>query len=106
MDSTTSSASRSSGSSTVSRKKNKDTHNPDSPDFWDKFIDIKMANPDTVGEVQIISWLMVNTIAGADTTTITIRSTFYFSLKQPSVWKRLTNEIHEDGLEIEEVASY
>ncbi|RYP80987.1 hypothetical protein DL770_006032 [Monosporascus sp. CRB-9-2] len=73
--------------------KDKDTHGPDPPDFLDKFIEEKEADPDNVDDAQIISWLMVNMIAGADTTAITIRSALYFSLKQPRVWKRLTEEI-------------
>lgn len=75
----------------------KDYHDPESPDFLDKFIEAKNANPDTVPDEQIVSWLMVNMIAGADTTAITIRSALYFSLKKPAVWERLTREILAEG---------
>lgn len=73
--------------------KDKDTHDPSTPDYLDKFIEAKKADPDFVDDAQIISWLMVNMIAGADTTAITIRSAIYFSLRNPRVWARLTEEI-------------
>ena len=38
----------------------KDTHDPEQPDFLDKFIDAKNANPETVDDAQIVSWLMIN----------------------------------------------
>ncbi|KAJ3546966.1 hypothetical protein NM208_g1739 [Fusarium decemcellulare] len=75
----------------------KEYHNPETPDFLDKFIEAKNANPDNVDDAQIVSWLMVNMIAGADTTAITIRSSLYFGLKHPRVWKRLTDEILAAG---------
>lgn len=73
--------------------KDKDTHDPNTPDFLDKFIEAKKADPDNVDDGQIVSWLMVNMIAGADTTAITIRSALYYSLKHPRVWKKLTEEV-------------
>lgn len=75
------------------QNKDKDVHDPETPDFLDKFIEAKKADADNVNDAQIISWLMVNMIAGADTTAIAIRSALYYSLKQPRVWKRLTGEI-------------
>ncbi|KAI6778147.1 uncharacterized protein J7T54_007193 [Emericellopsis cladophorae] len=77
--------------------KDKDTHDQDTPDFLDKFIEAKKADPDNVDDAQIVSWLMVNMIAGADTTAITIRSALYYSLKHPRVWKRLTDEVLAAG---------
>jgi hypothetical protein len=38
----------------------KDIHDPSQPDFLDRFIDAKNANPDTVDDGQVISWLMIN----------------------------------------------
>ncbi|CAG1960374.1 unnamed protein product [Fusarium graminearum] len=77
----------------------KENHDPAHPDFLDKFIEIKNSKPDEADDAQIISWLMVNMIAGADTTAITIRSVLYFSLKHPRVWKRLTEEILRAGFQ-------
>ncbi|KAM9885342.1 hypothetical protein VDGL01_00425 [Verticillium dahliae] len=71
----------------------KEYHNPDIPDFLDRFIAAKNDDPENVSDPQIISWLMVNMIAGSDTTAITIRSALYFSLSNPKVWSRLNDEI-------------
>jgi cytochrome P450 len=68
-------------------------HDPQQPDFLDKFIEVKNAKPDETDDAQIVSWLMINMIAGADTTAITIRSCLYFGLKHPRVWQRLTEEV-------------
>ena len=76
----------------------KDYHDPSKPDFLDRFIEVKNANPDTVNDPQIISWLMINMIAGADTTAITIRSALYYSLRTPGVWTRLRSELAAAGL--------
>lgn len=73
--------------------KDKDYHDPETPDFLDKFIDAKNDDPDNVDDAQIISWLMVNMIAGADTTAILIRSALYYSLQHPDVWAKLTAEV-------------
>lgn len=79
--------------------KDKDVHDSNTPDFLDKFIEAKKADPDNVDDGQIISWLMVNMIAGADTTAITIRSAIYYSLRNPRVWARLTEEIQASTLD-------
>ena len=50
--------------------KDKEWHDPEVPDFLDKFIEAKNANPDEVSDPQIISWLMVNMIAGSDVSTL------------------------------------
>jgi cytochrome P450 len=36
---------------------------------------------------------MINMIAGADTTAITMRAVFYYGLKNPEVWARLEGEV-------------
>ncbi|OTB01036.1 hypothetical protein M426DRAFT_75440 [Hypoxylon sp. CI-4A] len=71
----------------------KETHDDNNPDFLDKFLEAKANDPDTINDAQIISWLMNNMIAGADTTTNTIKSVLYHSLKHPHAWKKLSTEI-------------
>lgn len=44
----------------------KEYHDPEVPDFLDHFIAAKEADPENVSDPQIISWLMVNMIAGSD----------------------------------------
>ncbi|GFF61337.1 pisatin demethylase [Aspergillus udagawae] len=79
----------------VDRLQGKDTayHDPAKPDFLDKFIEAKSIFPDVVDDAQIISYLMINMIAGADTTAITLNAALYFALKNPAVWKRLQDEV-------------
>jgi cytochrome P450 len=79
----------------VDRLQGKDTayHDPAKPDFLDKFIEAKSTFPDVVDDAQIISYLMINMIAGADTTAITLNAALYFALKNPAVWKRLQDEV-------------
>jgi len=73
-------------------------HSPSQPDYLDKFIEAKAANPDTVDDNQIVSWLMINMLAGADTTSIILRSALYYSLKNPRVWNKLRHELASAGL--------
>ncbi|KAJ5973116.1 uncharacterized protein N7479_003034 [Penicillium vulpinum] len=79
----------------MDRLQNKDTdyHDPSKPDYLDKFIEAKEKFPDLVDDMQIISYLMINMIAGADTAGVTINAALYFSLKHPQVWERLRTEI-------------
>lgn len=73
-------------------------HDPGKPDFLDGFIEAKHAHPEEVDDAQIISWLMVNLIAGADTTAATLKSAFYFCLRDQRIWKRLSQEIRATNL--------
>jgi cytochrome P450 len=66
---------------------------PGNPDFLDRFVDAKGRFPDIVSEPQIISYLMINMIAGADTTSITINAALYYSLKDARIWERLRSEV-------------
>ncbi|KAJ5505162.1 hypothetical protein N7463_008036 [Penicillium fimorum] len=79
----------------IDRVQNKDTdyHDPSKPDFMDKFIEAKEKSPEVVDDMQIISYLLINMIAGADTTGVTINAALYFSLKHSHVWERLRREI-------------
>lgn len=71
-------------------------HDPSKPDFLDKFIEAKETHPDVVNDGQIVSYLMINMLAGADTTAITIRAVLYYSLRNPQVWSRLQKDIGEE----------
>ncbi|KAH6641299.1 cytochrome P450 [Chaetomium tenue] len=55
---------------------------PPQPDYLDRFIEAKSANP-TISDGQIVGWLMINMLAGADTTAISIRSAIYHALRTP-----------------------
>ena len=75
------------------RGTDKDMHDPSHPDFLDMFMEAKKTSLDTVSNDQIVSWLMINMLAGADTTALTIRSAIYFCLKHPRAWERLRAEL-------------
>ena len=68
-------------------------NSPNEPDFLDNFIQAKSEYPKIVDDTQVISYLMINMIAGADTTAITLTMILYFLLKNPEVWKCLQDEI-------------
>ncbi|KAM7195564.1 Pisatin demethylase [Naviculisporaceae sp. PSN 640] len=53
------------------------------PDFLQYFIESKESHPEIVDEGKIIGYLLLNLIAGADTTAITLRALFYYALKRP-----------------------
>ncbi|KAI3320760.1 cytochrome P450 [Xylariaceae sp. AK1471] len=70
-----------------------DKHDPGKPDFLDRYIEAKAENPDVVDDARLLSYLLVNMAAGADTTAVTLRTIFYLCLKHPMVWARLQDEI-------------
>ncbi|KAH6689886.1 pisatin demethylase [Plectosphaerella plurivora] len=70
-----------------------DTHDDTKPDFLDKFIQAKTEHPDVVDDTQIISYLAINMLAGADTTAISIKAVLYYVLRSPHAQQRLEDEI-------------
>ncbi|KAK7750013.1 hypothetical protein SLS62_008005 [Diatrype stigma] len=77
----------------IQRYNGEDKHDPAKPDFMDRFIKAKEEHPDSIDDNSITTYLLINMGAGADTTTVVLRSVFYLSLKQPSVWARLQAEV-------------
>ncbi|KAM0328616.1 hypothetical protein ACHAQA_005027 [Verticillium albo-atrum] len=69
------------------------THDDTKPDFLDKFIQAKNDYPDVVDARQIVSYLAINMLAGADTTAITIKAALYYVLRTPGVRERLEKEL-------------
>jgi cytochrome P450 len=79
------------------------SHSPSQPDYLDRFLEIKAAGAGDsaafpVDDNRVVSWIMVNLGAGADTTAISIRSALYYSLRTPGVWARLRAELASAGL--------
>lgn len=70
-----------------------DTHDDAKPDFLDKFIQAKGDFPDVVDETQIISYLAINMLAGADTTAISIKAVLYYVLRTPHAQRKLEEEL-------------
>ena len=57
------------------------------------FIESKSTHPEIVDEGKIIGYLLLNLIARADTTAITMRALFYYALKYPRVFNKLQDEV-------------
>ncbi|KAK7942479.1 Cytochrome P450 monooxygenase vrtE [Apiospora aurea] len=78
----------------IARLQGKDANfDPNVPDFLQHFIDTKQTNPDLVDDGIIMGYLLVNLLAGADTTAITIRAIFYYALHEPRAYRKLEEEI-------------
>lgn len=69
---------------------NADGHDPEKDiDFLDCYVQAQQAHPEVVDTPMIVSYMLVNLAAGADTTAATLRSVFYLSLRNPRVWNTL-----------------
>ncbi|KAK4171504.1 putative cytochrome P450 E-class, group I [Triangularia setosa] len=85
--------------SLISRMQGQDKNfNEKAPDYLQHFIESKSIHPEIVHDGMVFGYLLVNLIAGADTTAITIRAIFYYALKNPSIYSRLINEIRSAGV--------
>lgn len=82
----------------TARLTGEDKHDPSIPDFLDKFLEAKKTHPDTVDDNMVVGYLLINMIAGADTTAITLRSIVYYTLKNPRVHRKLKEELDRAGL--------
>ncbi|KAJ9229416.1 hypothetical protein DTO169E5_8872 [Paecilomyces variotii] len=80
------------------RRSGSKCHSASNPDFLDKFLEEQKKHPDTVDDGRVVSYLLINMIAGADTTAITLRSVFYYILKNPQVYRQLQEEIDASKL--------
>ncbi|KAI0390458.1 cytochrome P450 [Xylariaceae sp. FL0594] len=78
----------------IRRFTGEDGHDPGGkPDFLDRYIEAKAAHPDVVDDARLLSYLLVNMAAGADTTAVTLRTVFFLCLRHPDVWRRLEREV-------------
>lgn len=82
----------------IARQKGTDGKSADQRDMLDDFLELKRSNPDMVNDNTVIGYMLLNILAGADTTSITIRSIIYFTLKNPRVYKKLQQEIDNANL--------
>ncbi|KAI0007981.1 cytochrome P450 [Xylariaceae sp. FL0662B] len=79
---------------------------PSRPDFLQSFIESKASHPDVVDDPTIMGYMLLNLIAGADTTTSTMHALFYHSLRIPRVWRRLNEEILAAGIDASHPVAY
>jgi len=64
----------------------------------DGFLEMKKVNPETMNDNTIIGALLVNILAGADTTAILLRAVVYYTLKNPKVYTKLLEELENANL--------
>lgn len=67
-------------------------------DFLDKFLEAKATTPDLVNDDLVVNFLLINVLAGSDTTAITLGAAIYYLLKTPAALARLTKELTETKL--------
>jgi cytochrome P450 len=65
----------------------------------DKYVGLKEKYPE-IDDVQLVNWLMLNILAGGDTTSATMRAVVYFLAKTPAAYEKLVNELDEVDLEL------
>lgn len=91
----------------AARVQSRDPHyDPATPDYLQHFLDTKARHPDSVDDGTIMGYLLVNLLAGADTTAIEIRAVFYFCLKHPAEYRRLAEEVRAAGFDAGAPVSY
>ncbi|KAG9259119.1 cytochrome P450 [Emericellopsis atlantica] len=67
-------------------------------DFLDNFLEAKETHPDIVSDNEVVSYLMMNVLAGADTTAIEIKSITWHLLSNPEAHKKLVSELSSVAL--------
>ncbi|KAI0595398.1 cytochrome P450 [Biscogniauxia sp. FL1348] len=67
-------------------------------DFLGRFLEAKQQYPDVVGDNEVIGYLLLNMLAGADTTAITQKAIIYFVLRNPQVYQKLRAELDAANL--------
>ncbi|EFX04226.1 benzoate 4-monooxygenase cytochrome p450 [Grosmannia clavigera kw1407] len=87
-------------------KEDLDSKEVETRDFLDHFIEAKKMAPDSVDENLIMCSLLVNLIAGADTTATTLRAIFHFLMTNPHTLKKLEQEVLAANFEPEGVVPY
>lgn len=64
-------------------------------DMLDDFLSVKAADPGVMDDNGVVSALMINIVAGSDTTAILVRAIIYYVLKNPIVKERLQRELED-----------
>jgi cytochrome P450 len=64
----------------------------------DKYVQLKETYPDMVNDTQIINWLMLNILAGGDTSSATNGAILYYLAKSPSASTKLVAELQAASL--------
>lgn len=81
----------------MARQQGTDGKDKEQRDMLDGFIELKNKNPD-MNDMGVVELLLINMLAGADTTGILLRAIVYYVLKNPNVLRKLRQEIDSAGL--------
>ncbi|KAJ8062931.1 hypothetical protein OCU04_008178 [Sclerotinia nivalis] len=82
----------------MARQQGTDGKSTDRKDMLDSFIELKNTSPELMNDNAIVGCLLLNVLAGADTTAIVSRSIVYFTLKNPRVYRKLVQELDSANL--------
>ena len=64
----------------------------------DKYLRLKEQYPDIVNDAQVVNWLMLNILAGGDTTSATMRAAVYHLSKNGEAYDKFTTELDSANL--------
>ncbi|KAF2465305.1 cytochrome P450 [Lindgomyces ingoldianus] len=78
------------------RDQNREEHKEN--DFMNGFLEAKNQYPELVSDNEVIGYLMLNILGGADTTAIVLKAIFYWILKNPGVKAKLVAELRSAKL--------
>lgn len=67
-------------------------------DFVNGFLAAKEAHPNLVGDNEVIGYMILNILGGADTLAICTKATFYHLLKSPASKAKLVQELRDANL--------
>ncbi|KAF2623175.1 cytochrome P450 [Macroventuria anomochaeta] len=70
----------------------------DKKDFVNGFLAAKKEYPDLVSDNEVVGYMILNILGGADTLAICTKATFYYLLKFPSAKAKLVAELHSANL--------
>lgn len=68
------------------------------PDMLDRLLGVKESNPEMMNDQVVIGALLVNVLAGSDTSAILLKSIIYYTLKNTKVYQRLQEELDKADL--------
>lgn len=70
----------------------------DKKDFVNGFLAAKQEYPNLVGDNEVIGYMILNILGGADTLAICTKATFYYLLKSPAAKAKLVQELRDAKL--------
>ncbi|KAK4464411.1 Pisatin demethylase [Cladorrhinum samala] len=82
------------------------SYDPGRPDYMQHFLDSKRTHPDLVDDKIVMTYLIVNIIAAADTTAITLQAIFYHLMKHPRAQRRVVQQVRSQAWDKDEVVPY